>query len=412
MTSVPLFITKKEFFYTLFVVALLFFSSLSYEFYKYKKVTTYSLHVTDAKVLKYYPKKNKNDKVYHVLKLKSQDFTFYTVSWKDRNLTRGDTVKIGFFTNKIDFINYLKGFYATTKFLHVKNKYKQNSLISFVENQHKNELAKELYSALYFATPISKKLRENISQWGIAHLVAISGFHLGILSGILFFLLKPLYTFFQDKYFPYRNSYADLAFIVFVILGTYTYFIDMTPSVLRAYVMSIIGFLLFSRNIKIISFGTLFITVCAILILFPKLMFSIAFLFSVAGVFYIFLFLYHFSGLNKALVFILLHFWVYLLMLPIVHYVFDVFSLYQLFSPLLSMFFIVFYPLSLALHVIQFGDIFDHFLSWFFSLHVEVNSISTPFWFLGCYIVSSLVAIRVRLIAIFLPLLALILFFI
>ena len=82
--------------------------------------------------------------------------------------------------------------------------------------------------------PISKELREDITKWGIAHLVAISGFHLGILSAILFFLLKPIYTFFQDRYFPYRNRTDDLAFIVFLLLGSYAYFIDMTPSVVRA----------------------------------------------------------------------------------------------------------------------------------------------------------------------------------
>jgi len=108
--------------------------------------------------------------------------------------------------------------------------------------------------------------------------------------------------------------------------------------------MSMIGFFLFSRNIKIISFGTLFFTICIVLILFPHLIFSVAFWFSVSGVFYIFLFLYHFSNLSKISIFILLHFWVFVLMLPVVHFVFDVFSMYQLFSPLVSMVFILFYP--------------------------------------------------------------------
>jgi len=249
MKSLPLFLTKREIVSTLLVLVVLFTSSIFYEFYKYKQITTYSLHVTTAKVINHYEKKSKNGKPYTVLKLKSRDFTFYTTYWKPLHVKRNDVLKVIFYTKTIDFYNYLKGFYVSTKSLHVKKKSEKNSLVEFVENQHIDLLSKELYNALFFAIPISKELREDITKWGIAHLVAISGFHLGILSGILFFLFRPIYTFFQDRYFPYRNRTADLAFLVFIVLGCYTYFIDMTPSVVRAFVMSVIGFLLFSRNI-------------------------------------------------------------------------------------------------------------------------------------------------------------------
>ena len=409
MKSIPLFTTKKEIFTTLVVIVVLLAISLSYEFYKYKQITTYSLHVTTAKVLSDYQKEGKN---YRILKLRSRDFTFYTTYKEALHVKRNDELKVIFYTKGIDFYGYLKGFYASSKSLHVKSRSVKNCLVSFVKNQHKDSVSRELYNALFFAIPLSKDLREDITKWGIAHLVAISGFHLGILSAILFFLLKPIYAFFQDRYFPYRNRTADLALLVFLVLGSYTYFIDMTPSVLRAYAMSMIGFFLFSRNIKIISFGTLFFTICIILILFPHLLFSIAFWFSISGVFYIFLFLYHFSTLSKISIFILLHFWVYILMLPVVHFVFDVFSLYQLFSPFISMVFILFYPLSLLLHVVGLGGVMDSFLVWFFSLHVEIDLVITPMWFFVCYLCLSLLAIRFRLVAFFLPLFALGLFFV
>lgn len=409
MKSLPLFTTKKEILITLVMIVVLFFASLSYEYYKYKQITTYSLHVSTAKVISDYKKVGKN---YRVLKLKSKDFTFYTTYKKQLHVNRNDILKVIFYTDGIDFHSYLKGFYASSKSLHVKSRSEKNNLVKYVENQHGNSISKELYNALFFAIPISKELREDITKWGIAHLVAISGFHLGILSAILFFLLKPIYSFFQNRYFPYRNRTADLAFLVFIVLGCYTYYIDMTPSVVRAFVMSLIGFSLFSRNIKIISFGTLFFTISLVLILFPHLLFSIAFWFSVSGVFYIFLFLYWFSNLSKVTIFILLHFWVYLLMLPIVHFVFDIFSLHQLFSPLISMLFIIFYPLSLFLHVIGFGGSLDSLLVWFLSLHVEINLIVTPQWFFISYLILSLVAMRIRLFAFFLPIFSLSLFFI
>jgi len=404
MQKLPLFTNKKEVMQTLLVVVVLFSVSLSYQFYKYKQMTTYSLHLTTAKVIDDYQKVGKK---YRILKLKNSDFTFFTSYKKPLHVKKNDIVRVVLYTNNIDFVGYLKGFYASLKALHVEKVAVQNRVVKFVEKQHTSPMMRELYSALFFATSISKELRSDITKWGIAHLVAISGFHLGILSAILFFLFKPVYTFFQDRFFPYRNSSADLALIVFLVLGSYAIFIGMTPSVLRAYAMSLVGFFLFANNIKIISFGTLFFTICTILILFPSLIFSIAFWFSVSGVFYIFLFLHYFSNLNKISIFLLLNFWVFILMLPIVHFTFPLFSLYQLFSPLISMIFILFYPLSLLLHVSGFGGVLDAYLIWFLSLHVEVYTLSTPPLFFASYIFFSLLAIRFRVVALLLPLFAL-----
>jgi competence protein ComEC len=412
MTSLPLFANKRELFYTLLVVAILFLSSLSYEFYKYKKLTAYSLHVSFATVIKHYEKKSVKGKNYHVFKLKSDNFSFFTVRWDDSEAKKGDIVKVAFYTKDIDFYSYLKGFFATSKFLQVVEKNQKSPFIAYVENQHEYELSRELYNALFFANPISKDLRADITKWGIAHLIAISGFHLGILSALFYFLLRPIYTLFQDRYFPYRNSFADLAFLVFMILGMYIYLIDFTPSILRAYVMSLVGFLLFSRGIKILSFATLLLTISIILIFFPKLIVSIAFWFSVSGVFYIFLFLQHFSKLNKISIFLLINFWVFILMLPIVHFIFEPFSLFHLFSPFISMIFVVFYPLSLVLHVVNIGGIFDEALLWFLSLDVDIKSIIVPLWFLLPYLFLSLLAIRLRVLAFFLPFAALGVFFI
>ena len=407
MDSLPLFLNKKELFNTLLAVVILFCFSVSYEYYKYKKITSYSLHVATVNVINIHEKVSKKGKPYTVLKLKNSDFTFYTVSWKPLHVKLKDSLEVGFYTSKINFYNYLKNFYAPLKFVHIKSTKTPNIVVSFVQNQHIDKLTKELYSALYFATNISNDLRKDIAKWGISHLIAISGFHLTILSSILYFLLRPIYSFFQDRYFPYRNRSADLAFVVFAILGSYAYFIDFSPSVLRAFVLSLVAFFLYSKNIKIISFATLFFTMSIVLILAPKLFFSIAFWFSLSGVFYILLFLHHFSHLHKISIFLLLHFWVFALMLPIVHFVFDVFSFYQLLSPLLSMFFLLFYPLSLVLHVSGFGGVLDSLLVWFLSLHVQTLSLVTPLWFLCSYIILSFLAIRLKFVALVLPLLSL-----
>ncbi len=149
-----------------------------------------------------------------------------------------------------------------------------------------------------------------------------------------------------------------------------------------------------------------------VLVLFPRLLFSISFWFSVSGVFYIFLFLKHFSNLPKYLIFILLNFWVYMMMLPIVHFVFKVFTPLQLFSPLLSMVFVVFYPLELALHVVGFGGVFDKYLLGLLNLQTTFYAITTPFWFLVFFIIASICSIFNKWLALLTLLLSTTIFFI
>jgi competence protein ComEC len=412
MEKAPLFLNRKEFLIFLGLVSIFLCFSYLLEYKKYTHLIKEPLFQTQARVLNIYDKESKKGKTYQVLKLKSDDFTFYTTRWKKIQIQKGSLVKVAIFTKNITFLSYLKGFYASSKWLRIIEQSKIDSLHVKVQSQHKESKMQELFGALFFALPVSKELRDEIAQWGISHLVAISGFHLGVLSSILYFLLKPLYRFFQDRFFPYRNSFFDLAFIVFLLLGFYVYYIDLTPSVLRAYVMGIVGFFFFSKNMQILSFSTLFFTICLVLVFFPKLLFSISFWFSVAGVYYIFLFLHHFSHLRKSAIFILLNFWVYILMMPVIHYVFDVFSFYQLFSPLLSMGFVLFYPLVLFLHLIGFGGIFDTFLTQFLASKMSIYSLHVSFWSLAFYLCVSLVAIRYRLLSLLLLFIVPILLFI
>ena len=45
----------------------------------------------------------------------------------------------------------------------------------------------------FFATPLAKEVREKISLFGVSHLVALSGFHLGILWALVYGGLLLLY---------------------------------------------------------------------------------------------------------------------------------------------------------------------------------------------------------------------------
>ena len=416
MEAVPLFVNKKEMVLATILLSLLFCISLGWDYYKYKTLTSKPLHATEAKVLNHYQKHKANGRVYDVFKLKSYDgYTFYTVSWKKKNIPIESRVLVEFKTDKISFLNYLKNFFAVNIFiknLNIAQTSRLEKLKSYVKNQHKFSDLKEIFQALFFATNISKSTRYKIQKLGISHLVAISGFHLGLISAILYFFLSPIYRFFQNRYFPYRNIKADLAFVVFALLFFYMYIIDFSPSFLRSFVLSLFGFFLFSKNIKIISFGTLLISVSLILILFPKLLFSISFWFSVSGVFYIFLFLKHFGNLNKIWIFILLNFFVFALMMPIVHSIFKVFTPLQLYSPFFSMIFVVFYPLELFLHILSLGGLFDIWLEKLLNLQTSFYEVTTPLWFLIIYLCLSLISIFSRWLTLLLLLFSFAIYFI
>ncbi|HIP60510.1 MAG TPA: ComEC/Rec2 family competence protein [Campylobacterales bacterium] len=391
-----LFESKKE----IVIFTLLMISIFAFNIYQkhklFTEVTASKFYKTDAIIDKQYQKTKKTGKTYHVLKIKSDDgYSFYTTNYGDLKDISGRSVSIGFITDKIDFKSFVAGFYAPSYDIRLDEKeysFKEN-IASFIKEQHENVKMKELFSALFLAEPISKSLRADVSFLGISHLIAISGFHLGVLFTILYFLFHYVYIYFQDRYFPYRNIKFDLTILILVLLFGYMSLIGYVPSVVRSFVMMGLGFFLFHRSFKIISFEVLYVTILFILAIIPEFLFSIGFWFSISGVFYIYLFLHHFSHLENWQIFLLLNFWVYIAMIPIVHFIFPDFSLYQLFSPFLTMAFSLFYPLEMLLHLLGIGDLLDGLVLNLFAFKAEIYKLHAPLWFLGTYLFVSILAI-------------------
>ena len=401
MLSVPLFNGKKELFFALGVVFCIALISLGIEFYRYQIFSKSALHVKTATVLNHYQKTNEKGKTYDVIKLKlDSGEQMYTVSWKPLRIELKSRVKVKFELKSLSFKEYLSGFFAPSKFIY--EIYEDNPpfdvrpLYRFVKEQHEESIMGELYSALLFATPLSKELRESVQKWGITHLVAISGYNVGVISFLLFFLLKPFYTFFQNRYFPYRNVTADLMPIIFLVLVGYMALIDYVPPFMRAVVMSVVGFFFFSRGVTLLSFELLAMVVLGILAFIPSLFFSLSFWFSIVGVFYLFLFLHHVKWKSKIGLFLGLDIFVFTAMLPIVHAFFSVFTPLQLTSPLWSAVFIVFYPLGLFLHVIVEGNLLDYCVLAFLHVKTQSYHLSVPYWFLIPYGVLSILSIWSR----------------
>jgi len=111
----------------------------------------------------------------------------------------------------------------------------------------------------------------------------------------------------------------------------------------------LLGWILLIFGLELLSFSFLTLSVMIILLLFPKMVLSLGFWLSVLGVFYIFLILDYFQGVNRYLLTLLISIGLFILMLPVVHTIFPITTKLQLYSPLISLLFIPFYPLSLYL---------------------------------------------------------------
>ncbi len=374
-----------------FIFVAIFLINLSFYYVKYNEIKQEEIYETKVKVLNIYEKKD-----YEVFKLQGDTFIFFSSLSLENRVEKFDTLSLAFVTTKLTFFDFLKGFYTNTIF-YEKVEQKPNiwkTLRNYSDSQHYNEMIQELYQALFFANPIGERLRQICATFGISHLVALSGFHLAVLSFIIYYIFYFPYSFLHKRYFPYRNRKFDILLITISFLFIYLLFTGLVASLTRAFVLMCLGLYFLRSDIKILSFNTLFLVFLIVVAFFPRYVFSLSLWFSVFGVFYIYLFILYFKDMKNRIVQILLfNFWIYLAMNPIVHYFFDIASYAQLLSPFITIFFSFFYPFELFVHIIGYGGILDEVLLWFLNQDLEVFKINTPLWFFIIYIIVSGMAI-------------------
>jgi len=370
-----LFLTAKEFWLTVLVLLALLFIRLSFIYSEYQIFIAKPFYFTYVDVLQQY-KKEKKAKRYTILRVHSSelDLDFFTKTYREDTLL-DKRVRLKLFPCvDMSFWDYLGTSFISSKVNRVMDKPDsfKSSILDKIESQHQEPMIASFYQAIFLATPLQKRLREQISKLGISHLIALSGLHLAILWGVLFFLLRPLYRIFQQRYFPYRFDLIDVGFLVLIILGWFVWFVDSPASLLRSYSMMVVGWIILVLGVELISFSFLAIIVMLLLLLFPKMLLSLAFWFSVLGVFYIFLIIKRFSEVNRFWMMLIISFGISVLMSPIVHIVFPMTTTLQLYSPLLSLGFSLFYPVSIFFHLIGVGGVFDGWLLELFMLDSEV----------------------------------------
>ena len=348
--------------------------NLGYKYYQYKNFISHSQFIT-AKIINQYKKKN-----YWVLKLKNNEVEFYTTTKDDLKDILNQNVEVGIITKNISFWKYLTKFYAPTFNLGILEipKYKL-----FLDSQHTDKKIANIFDALFFGDSLYYDTRQKLSTLGISHLFALSGLHLAIISGVLYLLLTPIYNI---LFSPYRNRNIDLGVLILIILFLYLWFVNFPPSLVRSFIMEIIVFIFAFYLRDIFSFKLLFLAVVVSLVIFPNFIVSIGFFLSVMGVFLIFLFFKYFK-INFINGVFILPIYLYLMMLPISHYFFGNFNIYQLLSPFVSIIFTIFYPFEIFLHLIGFGGVLDEVIKSYLSLGDKFITFYTPSWIFYSYLI-------------------------
>jgi competence protein ComEC len=310
---------------------------------------------------------------------------------------RGREVLVELQVAKVSFLDYLKGFRSRGS---IQEVYPSLSLkerwYRSIASAHNEQTMKELYGALFVATPMSQEFQKLVGAMGLSHILSISGYHFGILSLIAFFFLRPSYRWLQNRYFPYRHGNRDLFFIVLGLLFFYLWALEFIPPMVRSFGMIAVGYFLYDRGIKIVSFQTLLIAVGFLLAFFPKLFFSLGFWFSSFGVLSIFIFVRYYEHWKPWQIFLALHIWCYLVMLPVSLAVFESFGFWHIGSIPLALLFNLYYPAVLALHLTPWGDLFDPYLIKLFNAG-DMHAVSIPMGSGILSIVLAMLAMRFKL---------------
>lgn len=380
---------NKEFLVILFLF-FVFIINISIEYSKYLDFIDEEIYEVKVEVLNIYEKPTNN-----ILRLKAQNFDFFANIDKSEDVKKSEVLNIAIISLNISFWNYLKGFYATTIYFDKIEKTPKfiDKIIEKINSNHEDEMIKELFQTLFLGTSISKELRDICTNYGIAHVIALSGFHLAVLSFTIYWVLYFPYSFFHQRYFSYRNKKFDLILISLVFLFYYLILTDIIPSLLRAFVMLVITIYFLRSNIKIVSYTNLFFTFLIVIAFFPKFLFSLGFWFSIIAVFYIFLFIQYFKNLNKYFQIIFFDFWMFLVFNPIVHFYFPQTTYEQFLSIPINILFAIFYVFEIIAHIFGFAIYFDGFIKDFLSYQMNVFSVETPLYFLLIYMVLSFASV-------------------
>ena len=123
------------------------------------------------------------------------------------------------------------------------------------------------------------KLRNNFTQTGIAHILALSGMHLAIIGGFVKKLFKPFL------------GYNAAMLLTILACGFFLWFAGISPSLLRAFLCLVISSLFELWGIGVKKITVLALSFLIQLVLFPEHCLALSFMLSYTGLVGIYLFM-------------------------------------------------------------------------------------------------------------------------
>ena len=395
----PLLQSRRE--WAVFAGAMLLIAAvrLGMTWHEYRAFVSAPMLYRHTTLVAHYPKIRHGRSV-TIAKVRTASGRHYYTTLYRTDLHRGDRLYLQLLpTPRIGWIAYLRGPYLSSRLKRVDPP--RPTLVSrlerFVARQHTDGQMAAIYNALFWATPLPREVRDAFARLGISHLVALSGMHLGMMWLVLFGIMRWAYRWAQQRWFPGRYDRFDVGGAVLIVLAGYVALVGAPASLVRAYAMVLLGWVLMLMGVEVIGFGFLAAVVLVLLALAPVLLFSLGFWLSVAGVFYIFLLLQQCRDRPAYLVGIVcIPIGIFFLMQPLVHGWFGVTTPWQLLSPLLSVGFVLFYPLAVILHLVGAGGWLDGALQGLLSLSDAGRELIVPPEGVIVYVALSIAAAKWR----------------
>jgi competence protein ComEC len=133
---------------------------------------------------------------------------------------------------------------------------------------------------------IPKEIRRTFNETGTTHLLSISGLHVGIVSGVAFFIFYHLLSYIPSILWQGRiRLYAGLVTVVPVLF--YGILAGMSPSTQRSVIMILVFLMTFAVGTEHDMINSMAVAAMVMLVLAPAIIFTVSFQLSFAAVFFI-----------------------------------------------------------------------------------------------------------------------------
>lgn len=206
--------------------------------------------------------------------IESGDKLSFTSSVKVRELVSGLEVKASYLRSDIRFLAWSR--VDSIKVEKGKNKF---SLTGYIKSVLFSNMG-EKYGAVAYGmltgdkNEISSETISDFSASGIAHILAVSGLHIGVIAGIISFVLRKL-----------KVRQLPTFIVTLTVLILYAALAGFAPSVVRACIMFAVGSGALLLGEEKDGFNSLGVAATAVLTFSPLMMFESGFLMSVGAVF-------------------------------------------------------------------------------------------------------------------------------